>query len=206
VILLAFTLSSYYITSPPASQAISTGIVISQVYGGGGNSGATYKNDFIELVNRGNSTVNVSGWLVQYASAAGTSWQVTTLSGFIAPGQYYLIQEAAGAGGTTNLPPPDATGGIAMSATSAKVALVNNSTSLSGGCPSGATVVDLIGYGTSASCSEGSATANLSNATAAIRTCAGCVDTDSNSADFTLNAPTPRNTSSDKTHSDIFRR
>ena len=39
----------------PAQQAraISPDIVISQVYGGGGNSGATLTNDFIELFNRG---------------------------------------------------------------------------------------------------------------------------------------------------------
>ncbi len=30
---------------------------ISQVYGGGGNAGAPYKNDFIELFNRSGSTV-----------------------------------------------------------------------------------------------------------------------------------------------------
>src|SRR5437660_8465415 len=46
-------------------NAISTGIVISQVYGGGGNSGATLKNDFIELYNRGTTAVNASGWSVQ---------------------------------------------------------------------------------------------------------------------------------------------
>jgi hypothetical protein len=51
------------------------------VYGGGGNAGSTYKNDFIELFNRGTSPVNVSGWSVQYASTAGTTWQVTNLSG-----------------------------------------------------------------------------------------------------------------------------
>jgi hypothetical protein len=49
-------------------------VVISQVYGGGGNAGATLKNDFIELFNRGASPVNLNGWSVQYASAAGTGW------------------------------------------------------------------------------------------------------------------------------------
>jgi len=34
-------------------------MVISQVYGGGGNSGATYKNDFVELFNNGTSAVPV---------------------------------------------------------------------------------------------------------------------------------------------------
>src|SRR5437588_6675285 len=91
--------------------AVSTGVVISQVYGGGGNSGATLKNDFIELFNRGATAVNVTGWSVQYAPATGTTtWSTTNLVGVtIQPGQYYLVQEAAGTGGTTNLPTPDAT-------------------------------------------------------------------------------------------------
>ena len=74
-------------------------IDISQVYGGGGNAGATFTNDFIELYNYGTTDVSVSGWSVQYASATGTAWQVTTLTGTIQAGHYYLIQEAAGAGG-----------------------------------------------------------------------------------------------------------
>src|SRR5207302_1856495 len=68
------------------AAAVSTGVVISQVYGGGGNSGATLKNDFIELFNRGSAAIDVSAWSVQYASMLGTSWQRTNLSGSIAPG------------------------------------------------------------------------------------------------------------------------
>ncbi len=79
-------------------RAISNSVVISQIYGGGGNSGSTYKNDFIELFNRSASPVDVTGMSVQYASAAGTTWQVTNLSGTIAPGGYYLVQEAVGHG------------------------------------------------------------------------------------------------------------
>ena len=55
------------------SHAASPNIVISQIYGGGGNSGATIRNDFIELFNRGASPINVSGWTVQYAAASGTT-------------------------------------------------------------------------------------------------------------------------------------
>src|SRR6266545_78317 len=113
--------------------AVSTSLVISQVYGGGGNAGATLKNDFIEVFNRGGAAVSVTGWSVQYASAAGTTWAVTNLSGSIPPGKYYLVQEAAGAGGTTPLPTPDATGTIFMSASSGKVALVTNQTALTCG-------------------------------------------------------------------------
>jgi len=98
-------------------QAASPNIVISQVYGGGGNSGATLRNDFIELFNRGTTTINVTGWTVQYASASGTSWVSMQLSGSIAPGHYYLVQEQQGSGGTQSLPTPDAIGSINMSAT-----------------------------------------------------------------------------------------
>ena len=69
------------------------GVVISQIYGGGGNSGATYKNDFIELHNTGPAPVNITGWSVQYASSTGNSWtNKTNLTGIIQPGAYFLIQ------------------------------------------------------------------------------------------------------------------
>lgn len=174
-------------------------LVISQIYGGGGNSGATYKNDFIELFNRGTTSVSLSGWSVQYASASGSTWSVTALSGTIQPGQYYLVKEAAGTGGTTNLPTPDATGSISMSATSAKVALVKTTTALtcSTGCLPNANIADFVGYGSSASAFEGSGpTPTLSNTTAALRAGSGCTDTDDNAADFTAATVAPRNSAS----------
>ncbi len=179
----------------------SADIVISQVYGGGGNSGSVYRNDFIELFNRGNSPVPITGWSVQYASSAGNSWQVTNLIGTIQPGQYYLVQEAAGTGGTTSLPTPDATGTIAMSATSGKVALVTNQTALTCGttanCSNITTIKDFVGYGTAATNFEGSGpTANLSNTNAGSRNGAGCTDTDANAADFTIGGANPRNSAS----------
>ena len=182
----------------PATPAPSTGIVISQIYGGGGNSGATLRNDFIELFNLGNATVDVSSWSVQYTSASGSTWQVTNLCAggntcTIAPGHYFLIQEAQGAGGSANLPTPDASGAISMSATNGKVALVNSPTALSGSCPLGASVIDFLGYGT-ASCFEGSAPASgANNTTAKVRINGGCTDTDSNNADFLSTSPNPRN-------------
>jgi predicted extracellular nuclease len=130
---------------------------------------------------------------VQYASSTGTSWQVTNLTGTVAPGQYLLVQEAAGGGGTTNLPIPDVAGTINLSATSGKVALVSSQSALTGSCP---TAVDFLGYGTSVNCSEGSPTVNLSASTAAVRVGNGCTDTDDNSADFAVAAPNPRNSAS----------
>ena len=176
-----------------------SGLVISQVYGGGGNSGSTFKNDFIEIYNGGANAISLTGYSVQYASSTGTSWQVTPLTGSIASGQYYLVQESQGAGGTTSLPAPDATGTIAMSATAGKVALLSTTTAMSGtnGCPFAATVVDYVGYGTGANCFEGSApTAALANATAASRKNLGRQDTNDNAADFSVGAASPRNTAS----------
>ena len=169
-------------------------VVISQVYGGGGNSGATLTNDFIELHNRTAAPIDLTGWSVQYASVTGTTWQVTALTGTIAAGGYYLVQEAAGTGGTVNLPTPDATGSIAMSGTNGKVVLVASSATLSGACPSG--LIDVVGYGPTASCSETTPTPLTSNTTAAVRLNNGCTDTDNNSADFAIAAPTPRNSAS----------
>ena len=193
VVILALLFSA--LLAPAPVVAASPNIVISQVYGGGGNSGATYKNDFVELFNLGSTAVDITGWTVQYASAAGTTWtNITALAGTIQPGAYYLVQEAAGAGGTTPLPTPDATGNIAMSASNGKVALVNNSTALIGSCPTG--MVDFVGFG-SANCYEGAgATGALSNPTAALRNGSGCTDTDNNASDFTVSAPAPRNSAS----------
>ena len=134
--------------------------------------------------------MTVDGWSVQYASAGGSSWQVTNIDGTIAPGAHYLVQEAAGDGGTTPLPAPDATGTIAMSGTAGKVALLTDRTPLT--CATGCVAKDLVGYGTTASTSETAPTPNLSNTTAALRNAAGA-DTDNNAADFTVGAPTPRN-------------
>jgi hypothetical protein len=175
----------------PATATPSTGTVINEVYGGGGNSGATYTNDFIELTNRGTAPASLDGWSVQYHSSSATgAWQVTALSGSIAPGAFYLIAESQGAGGTTPLPPAQASGTILMSATGGTVALVNSTAALtcsdSASCQ--AASVDLVGFGTAA-ISEGSPIAGASNTDSVQRK--DSADTDNNSADFSAAEPTP---------------
>jgi uncharacterized protein len=197
---LLTTLLATLVLVAPASAA-SPDIVISQVYGGGGNTGAQYKNDFIELYNRGTEAVPVSGWSVQYAAAGGTTYQRTPLTGTIRPGRHYLVQEAAGAntaGTAVDLPTPNAEGTIAMAGPSGKVALVTNNTALTCGadCDGAAAlgVKDFVGYG-SANDSETAPTGLLTNSTAALRNGDGTIDTDNNFADFTTTgAPNPRNT------------
>jgi uncharacterized protein len=179
----------------PAAAA-SSGVVVNEVYGGGGNSGATLTNDFIELANAGSGAAALDGWSVQYISAspgATTTWQVTPLTGSVSGGGLYLIGEAAGTGGTTGLPATQATGSINLSGTSGTVALVDNSTALTcktaADCAADSDVVDLVGYGT-AVIHEGSADApGLSNTTSAQRITT--TDTDQNGTDFAAAAPTP---------------
>jgi hypothetical protein len=174
-----------------------TNVVISQVYGGGGNSGSIYTNDFIELFNPTASAISLNGWSVQYNSATGTgTWQVTNLTNFtMQPGQYYLVQQSQGTGGTTPLPTPNATGTIAMSGTAGKVALVNNTTALSGACPAG--LIDEVGFGVTANCFEGAAAATApSNSNSIIRASNGCTDANNNSADFASVLAAPRNSAS----------
>jgi uncharacterized protein len=184
----------------PIASGASPDLVVSQVYGGGGNSGATYANDFVELFNRGSASVDLSGWSVQYATASGASWQVTTLTGSLAPGHHYLVALASGGANGAALPTADATGTSNLAASGGKVALVDDTAALAcgataGSCSTVAAIRDFIGYG-SATDYEGAAASALSNTTAAIRGSNGCDDTDANGADFTNDTPAPRTTSS----------
>jgi predicted extracellular nuclease len=176
-------------------------VVISQVYGGGGNASAPFQSDFIELFNRGVTPVNLAGWSVQYQSATGTgTWQVTNLTGTIAPGGYYLVKEDTGTGCSGSpcgvaLPAADATGIIAMAAGAGKVALSTTTTAFVGAAPT--CPVDFVGYGSTANAFEGTGpTAGTSNTTAALRKRGGCFDSNNNNIDFSVSAPSPRNSSS----------
>lgn len=174
-------------------------VVISQVYGGGGNSGATLKNDFIEIFNSGSSSVDISGWSVQYASSTGTNWisnppTVVPASTTLQPGQYFLFKEAAGSGGSVDIV-GDVTGSLALSGTNGKVALLSNSTGLGAiACPTGGAVVDIVGFG-SANCPTSNPVGVLSNTTAAVRKTGGCTNTGNETSDFDVTAPNPRNLS-----------
>ncbi len=184
----------------PTARGASPDVVVSQVFAGGGNAGAPFASDFVELFNRGSTAVDVSGWTVQYASATGISWQVTALAGSIAPGRHYLLQLASGGTVGAALPTPDATGTSNLAVSGGKVAVVRSATALTcgasaGSCSAVTSVADLVGYG-SATDQEGSAPAKaIDNTTAATRGSGGCADTDANAIDFTAETPAPRNSS-----------
>ena len=193
------TLLLIALTAAAAATHLSaqTTLTISEVYGGGGNSGSTYKNDFIELYNYGTTSIDVSALAVFYASATGTfsnaaNTNFTALTGTIAPNTYYLIGEAAGTGGTTNLPTTNVQGAIAMSATAGKVALGLANTVPTG--PTGTGVVDFIGFGATANQFEGTGPAPAPSNTLSDGRVTPGVDTNQNAVDFTNEAVTPGTT------------
>lgn len=184
---------------PAQANIAGSALVISEAYGGGGNSGSTYKNDFIELYNPTASDISVGGWSVQYRSAGGTgAGAVTPLTGSVPAHGHYLVQEAAGSGGTTDLPTPNATGTTAMGGTGFQVWLADTTAALTppagtvaAGTPN---IVDFVGAGSAASFETAKAAAP-SNTTSVSRNAAGA-DSDDNSADFTAGAPEPQSSDS----------
>lgn len=181
-------------------------VVISQIYGSGGNVGAPLNADYVELFNRSAAPVSLAGWSVQYASATGagnfSANNVAQLTGNIQSGQYYLVRLGNGGVAGSAPPSPDATGTQNISGTTGKVALVSATTGLAcngGSAPCNATqlaqIVDLVGFGT-ANFFESAVALAPSLTSALFRTSQGCTDTDNNNADFTLGAPAARNSAS----------
>jgi uncharacterized protein (TIGR02145 family) len=182
-------------------QGISTGsggapnIVISQIYGGGGNS---YRYDFVELFNPTTATVGIGGWTVQYQTQGNSTWATiaTIPSGTnLQAGQYYLIHVNDGTSSsfiTADLTPASSTN---LNATQGKLALVNNNTVLTS-C-SQASIIDKVGFGTtSVTCNETSNAPAPSSTNAIWRAANGCTDNNNNSSDFSPASPSPRNSSS----------
>ena len=180
-------------------------VIISQFYGGGGNNGAVYTHDFIELFNSGTQTITLTGYSLQYGAATGTSFSNSNIQHLptitIPAGGYYLIQEMDGANttGMSQLPNPDLITNktdhnavLNLSGTTGRLALVKSTTAITG--PNDSNVVDFIGFGPSASQYDGNGAAPIiSNSTAAIRLLNGCQHTNNNDVDFIAGVPSPRN-------------
>jgi len=186
---------------------VSPNIVISQLFGGGGLTNSPYQNDYVELFNRGNAPVSLSNWSVQYASATGSNWlPAFPLPNFdLQPGQYFLLKFDSNGSVGSPLPTPDFVVPVLqpegfipnLSSTNGKLTLVNISSRLPAStCPTDPSIVDLVGYGSTASCFEGARAATLTATTALLRSGGGCNDTDNNSSDFIVGTPSPRNSSS----------
>jgi len=202
------------------AAAANAQVVISQVNGNGGLGTAVdpFDRDFVELFNRGTTTVDMTGWSIQIfadngnvTTPANPTWDVIPISGVIRPGQYFLIAPSFQRGSlgsnvtTSPLPAPDAMGpvydGAILVSGANAVALMSNTTPIAAGnCPSGPNLVDLFRVGLSNSlCFEGSGpggppSSGTSTQGSAFRNDGGCDDTNDSAADITTQQlPEPRN-------------
>ncbi|MFO0675717.1 MAG: lamin tail domain-containing protein [Polyangiaceae bacterium] len=198
-----------------AEYALSSGIRISQVFGGGQSTSTSnpppYRYDYVELFNGGQTPVDVAGWTIQFAGTStafsSLNLNVIQLSGgggrssIIPPGGYYLVQlgTVGTSAGAVDLPTPDAIGVFDITQSNGKVALVSDALvlplSCTTGCATAFGVVDFVGYGT-ANDSETAAAPAASSNLAATRKNGGCTETDNNASDFQSIAPNPHNSRS----------
>ena len=183
-----------------AGPVCNPGLIISAIFGGGGNASATYTHDYVELRNRTAAPINLAGWSVQYASISGASWTVNiSLAGTIPANGFFLLRGASNGNVGVALPTvsDQEAPTLTLGANNGVVALVNSTTTLTA-CPAIGAVADLVGYGTAA-CREMASAAAISSTTAIFRGTTGCGDTNVNSADFAMaavNSRPPRNTAS----------
>lgn len=182
-ILFAFVLLLPVLASVPAVADGSTApVVISEIYGGGGNTRAAYDHDFVELFNRTKQPIDLTGWIVEYSPASGTTWSAARLSGSIRAYHYFLVRFAGNGGTGAALPAPDSTGVANLARSGGKVRVRNASG-----------VVDLVGYG-QANLAEGRPTQPApDNAQSVVRRVYGCTDTNNNAADLTVRPADPHN-------------
>ncbi|MBC9733494.1 ExeM/NucH family extracellular endonuclease [Nocardioides marmotae] len=182
--------------APLPAHAVSPNLVISEVYGGGGNTGAPLRSDFIELHNPTDAAVDLSGLTLEYRSVTNGSGGKLALSGTLAPGKHFLVKGADGNNAALPaLPTPDATSTFNIAGTGGQVLVYRGASFTGAGNLAGATgIVDMVGWGANGSGApaasyETAAAAATANATSVSRTKA---DADNNADEFTVGAPTPQ--------------
>lgn len=168
--------------------------------GGGGGGGAAAitvnefmtgvtgaaSNEFVEIVNTGSGSADISGWKLVYRSAAGTSDVVlaTVPDGTtLAAGAFYLFGGASYAGGPT----ADQSYSTGIAATGGGVGIRSGD----------GTLIDSVGWGTATNAFVESSPTAAPPTSAAPGTSAGRSpdgdDTGNNAADFVLDdSPTPK--------------
>jgi 5'-nucleotidase len=185
--------------TPAPANAASPGLIITEVYGAGGNNGANLNADFVELFNPTSSTITLDGKSLQYRSATGAAAAngVANLSGDVPAGKHYLIQTSASSAtnGTAITPTPDVTvSGVNMAANSGTVWLSDVQTAMTpatGSVTANPNIIDLVGFGSS-NTFETAPTGTISTTTSASRTVEG-TDNDNNGAEFAVGSQTPAN-------------
>ncbi len=212
------TTKTYTVT---VTRSLTDHLVISEVYGGAGNSGATYSSDYVELFNPTAADIYMSNWSIQYASPSGTTWTANTISGTVKAKGYFLIKLLTSTGVST-VPTPDATGSLSLSGYKGKILLASSTTVVTGANPTDTYIVDKVGWGgeeaptniaaatgyenspapatTQYNALERKANPNSTSATMASNGAdeesGNGYDSDDNSFDFVLSTPNPQNSSS----------
>ncbi|QIX27014.1 ExeM/NucH family extracellular endonuclease [Nocardioides sp. JQ2195] len=173
-----------------------SGLVISEAYGGGGNSGAVYNADFIEIHNPTDAAIDLSGKSLQYRSAAGTGTSnnvfALPVGASVPAGGYYVVKGQGGANGVDLPVTPDATAGLNLSGSGGQIYLADSAAGIDPGTGAidNAQVIDFLGWGSSTTSFETAKAPATTNSTSSTRD-ADNADTDDNSADFISSAPTP---------------
>ena len=176
-------------------KAQSKTLVISEIYGGGGTLNGSYKNDYLQIFNLSSSPIDLRGYSVQIAPTSGNSWSVINLSGIIKANHWFLVKGGSEGPVGDDLPVADAKANFDINIESGKVALVNSNKALTTSCiPFNENIIDFVGYGNNADCSETSSAPAHSNTSATSRVNFAS-DANNNSTDFTVFPPNPRNTS-----------
>ncbi len=194
---LATVVAGGALLAPANANPSGTGLVISEVYGAGGNGGAVYNADFVELYNPTTSAVSLTGDYIHYRSATGTSGGAPyALTGSVPAGGHFLVQMGTAGGTGVPLPTPDAvaTPAFSLAAAGGQVYLLSSSSPITttGDQAGAAGVVDMVGANGSTSF-EAAATTAAATATSSLNRSATGTDTDQNNADLSLAAPTPQN-------------
>jgi Calx-beta domain/Lamin Tail Domain len=190
-----------------AQTIADSNIRINQIYTRGGEAGAAFQNDFIELFNRGNVDVDISGWSLNIINFSGIPPNIqysasgikifTSPRNIIKPGGHYLIRFGGNGSSGQPLPTPDIDlNPMPISDSGGEIILVAKDKTLPFGyCPAApdltGVVVDYVGYGI-AICYEGTVTLAPPPDKALTRVGSGCTDNNDNLADFSFATPVPR--------------
>ncbi len=193
---LAVAVAGLASVSPASANPAGTGLVISEVYGAGGNVGAVLNADFVELYNPTSAAISVTGDYIHYrAGTGGSGGSPFALTGSVPAGGHYLIQMGAAGTNGAALPTPDAVAlpAFTMATAGGQVYLLSSSTPITttGDQAGAAGVVDMVGATGATSFEKTPTSAGATPTNSLNRTSTGA-DTDNNTADFSLAAPTPQ--------------
>ena len=182
------------LTFAPAEAAPdNSGLVISEVYGAGGNAGAVYNADFVEILNPTGSSVDLLGKYVSYRSSTGSAGgSPVALKGSLPAGGRFLVRMSSTSGSAPAVPADlVASPAVSMAAGGGQVFLTDNAQAVTatGQMAGRDHVVDMVGLD-GATSYEGTGSGPTATATSSAQRSGG-TDTDDNAADFSLAAPSP---------------